>query len=141
TDAIALGDELIVLADGRVRQTGPVLDVFRRPADLVVARTVGVESVLPARVVASANGLVELDVDGVRLRAVDRESAGGTRDVFACIRGEDVALQRAAAAGASARNRLAGRIVGIESEGPLERVTVDCGFPLVALITRDARED
>ena len=50
-------------------------------------------------------------------------------------------LQRAAAAGASARNHLSGRIVAIDSEGPLERVTVDCGFPLVSLITRDAREE
>ena len=29
----------------------------------------------------------------------------------------------------------------IDAEGPIERVTVDCGFPLVALITRQAREE
>ena len=29
----------------------------------------------------------------------------------------------------------------MESEGPLERVTLDCGFPLAALITRHAREE
>ena len=141
TDAIAIGDELIVLAEGRVRQCGPVLDVFRRPADLVVARTVGVESVLPARVERVENGLVDLAVGGRTLRAVDTDLDPAQRDVFACIRAEDVTLQRAAASGASTRNHLAGRIVSIESEGPLERVMVDCGFPLVALITRSARED
>jgi molybdate transport system ATP-binding protein len=141
TDAIAIGDELIVLAAGRVRQVGPVLDVFRRPADLVVARTVGVESVVPARVVRSENGLVELAVAAHIMRAVDDEARGGQPEVFACIRAEDVTLQRTAAAGVSARNHLSGRIVAIESEGALERVTVDCGFPLVSLITRDAREE
>jgi molybdate transport system ATP-binding protein len=141
TDAIASGDELIVLAEGRVRQVGPVLDVFRRPADLVVARTVGVESVVPARVERIENGLVDLAVGASTLRSADTGIDSAARDVFACIRAEDVTLQRTAPAAASARNHLPGRIVSIEAEGPLERVTLDCGFPIVALITRNARED
>jgi molybdenum ABC transporter ATP-binding protein len=141
TEAIALGDELVVLAEGRVRQVGPVLDVFRRPADLVVARTVGVESVLPARIERTENGLIDLAVAGRTLRAVDADLDGRPQEVFACIRAEDVTLERAAAPGASARNHLPGRVVSIDSEGPLERVNLDCGFPLVALITRNAREE
>jgi len=140
-DTITIDVELIVQDGGLVRQYGPVLDVFRRPAELVVARTVGVESVLHARVERVENGLVDLAVGGRTLRAVDTDFDPAQRDVFACIRAEDVTLQRAAASGASTRNHLAGRIVSIESEGPLERVMVDCGFPLVALITRSARED
>jgi len=112
-DAIALGDELVVLAEGRVRQAGPVQQVFRRPADLIVARTVGVESVIPARIAGVDNGLVKLDVDGATLRAVDEDVDANRRDVFACIRAEDVVLQRASAADVSARNHLAGRIVAI----------------------------
>ena len=54
---------------------------------------------------------------------------------------EDVTLEREVAPGASARNHLHGRIVALEPEGPLERVKLDCGFPLAALITRNARED
>ena len=41
---------------------------------------------------------------------------------------------------ASARNHLAARVVAITSEGPLERVSLDCGFPLDALITRQSRQ-
>jgi len=140
-EAIALGDQLAVIASGRVRQIGPVLDVFRRPADLEVARSVGVESVIPARVERAGQGLVDLRVGDAILRAadVDRDAAEG--DVFACIRAEDVTLERSASQQASARNHLPGRIVAIESEGPIERVTVDCGFPIAALITRQAREE
>jgi molybdate transport system ATP-binding protein len=140
TEAMALGDQIAVIADGRIRQVGPVADVFRRPADLQVAESVGVDAVLPAQVERVADGLVDLRVGASVLRAVD---AGVERrqEVFACIRAEDVTLERRPVDGASARNHLPGRIVSIESDGPLERVTVDCGFPLAALITRSAREE
>src|SRR5205814_8074612 len=130
-----------VVVGGGVAQSGPVLDVFRRPANLVVARTVGVESVLPGRVERINDGLVEVSVGRQTIRAVDHDHDPAVRDVFACVRAEDVTLQRVATAGASARNHLDGRVVSVESDGPLERVTVDCGFPLLALITRSARED
>jgi len=141
TEAMALGDQMAVLAGGRIRQIGPVLDVFRRPADLVVARSVGVESVVPARIERAENGLVELRVGEATLRAVEVDLEGSTREVFACIRAEDVTLERGSSSVASARNHLPGRIVSVESEGPLERVTIDCGFPLAALITRHACEE
>jgi molybdopterin-binding protein len=32
-------------------------------------------------------------------------------------------------------------VVHIASEGPIDRVTLDCGFPLDALITRRSRDD
>jgi molybdate transport system ATP-binding protein len=37
----ALADYVVVLCDGRVRQQGPVAEVFRQPADADVARIVG----------------------------------------------------------------------------------------------------
>src|ERR1019366_1020289 len=42
-EAVALGDWMAVMVDGRIRQTGPVQEVFRRPADPQVAESVGVE--------------------------------------------------------------------------------------------------
>ena len=141
TEAMAIGDQMVVLAEGRVRQIGPVHEIFQRPSDPVVARSVGMESVIPAEVQRADHGLVELAVGTALLRAVDHESGTGTREVFACIRAEDVTLERAAPASASARNHLRGRITAIEAEGALDRVFLDCGFPLVALVTRHAREE
>jgi molybdate transport system ATP-binding protein len=141
SEAIAVGDQMVVLAEGQVRQVGRVQDVFQHPADHVVARSVGVESVLPAVVEGIDRGLVELRVGGVRVHAADVDAAQSRRDVLACIRAENVTLERAARAGGSARNHLPGRIVSVESEGPLERIVVDCGFPLVALVTRSARDE
>ena len=141
TEALALGDQIAVIAEGRVRQVGLVMDVFRKPADLVVARSVGVESVLAARVERVRDGLAELAVGESRLRAVADGLDGGSTEVYACIRAEDVTLERVETSGASARNHLPGRVIAIEPEGVVDRVTVDCGFPLTALITRNAREE
>ena len=141
TEAIALGDEMVVLAEGRVRQVGPVADVFRRPANLIVARSVGVESVLDASVEGVHDGLVDLRVGDAILHAADFGLDRHVREVFACIRAEDVTLGRSFRGAVSTRNHLAGQVVLIEAEGPVERISVDCGFPLAALITRHAREE
>lgn len=137
TEALALGDTIAVLVGGRLHQIGSVPDVFGRPADAVVARVVGVETVLPARVLGTEDGLLHLDVDGLRLMAVD--AGERTRDdVFACIRAEEVLLGREEEALTSARNRFASRVVSLTNEGPLVRVQLDAGFPLAALVTRSA---
>jgi len=142
-EAVALGDWMAVIVDGRIRQTGPVRDVFRRPADAQVAASVGVENVLPARIAGRETGLLTLEVGAVRLECVDQEDldSGKTGQVFACIRAEDVALTREPAQTSSARNRLAGRICSVVLEGPLARVELDCGFPLVAVVTAQSAGD
>jgi molybdate transport system ATP-binding protein len=138
TEAIALGDWMAVMVAGRIRQAGSVQDVFRHPADAQVAESAGVENVLPAEVVAREHGLVTIAVAGIHLDAVDR---GETGPLFACIRGEDVAIARHHGQVSSARNRLDGRLRSIALEGPLARVELDCGFPLVAVVTAQSAAD
>ena len=140
TDALAIGDQIAMLAGGRIRQVGPVADVMRRPADLDVAQSVGMETVVPATVESLADGLANLRVAGQLLRAVGPTAAPIGARVFVCIRAEDVALDTSVAAGGSARNHLTGRVIAIEAEGAVDRVRLDCGFELVALITHEARE-
>jgi molybdate transport system ATP-binding protein len=143
-EAMAMGDDIAVIVGGRIRQVGALADVFRRPADHTVARSLGIETVLPAIVTHASVGspsLVELRVGGSTLLAVADGRPSPGDDVFACIRGEDVAIEPRGASTGSARNRLAGIVAAIEPEGPIDRVTIDCGFEVVALITRQARED
>jgi molybdate transport system ATP-binding protein len=137
-EAIALGDWIAVISAGRVLQCGPVQDVFQHPADSQVAESVGVENVLPARIVARDAGLLTLETGGARLQAVD---SGETGAVVACIRAADVAITRDSAPESSMRNRLAGRVTSLTFERPLARVELDCGFPLVAVITAQSAEE
>lgn len=137
-EALSLGDQMVVLIAGQIRQVGSVPDVFSRPADVAVAQAVGMENVLPARVLSSEHDIVTLDVGGRELTAVG--CAPGS-EVFACIRAEDVMVYKEAPQRVSARNRLLGSIAEITPVGPLVRVTIDCGFPLVAVVTRQAQEE
>ena len=131
-EAIALGDWMAVMVEGRIRQMGPVQEVFRRPADLQVAESVGVENLLPAEIVSRECGLITLRVGATRIQCVD---SGETGTMFACVRAEEVALTRERALVSSARNRLEGRVCAVILEGALARVELDCGVPLVSVIT------
>jgi molybdate transport system ATP-binding protein len=133
-EALALGDRLAVLVDGTIRQVGPVHEVFSAPVDAEVARVVGTENVFPSRLVGRSDGLLVVRAGAAELVAVD---PGGVEDeAYACIRAEDVILEPAEDHLSSARNRLAGRVVARRDEGPLVRITVECGVSLVALVTR-----
>jgi molybdate transport system ATP-binding protein len=138
-EALSLGDRLAVLVDGAVRQVGPVAEVFGAPADLAVARVVGTENVAPARIAGREGDLVVAEVGSVRLLALDPGWLDG--EAFACIRAEEVVLEPAPGGATSARNRLAGTVTAVLPEGPLVRVSVDCGFRLVALVTRRSVEE
>lgn len=131
-EAIALGDWIAVMIDGVIRQTGPVRDVFRRPADPRVAESLGVENILRAEIVARQAGLLTVAVGASHLECVDTGESG---PVLACIRAEDVAVTREARLDSSARNRVAGRVREVSIEGPLARIEIDCGFPLVSMVT------
>ncbi len=138
-EALALGDQISVMVDGRIRQQGDVAEVFERPADRDVARCVGVDTVLAGKVVGAAEGLATVESHGLRLSAVDRGFGG---NVWVLIRAEDVVVERGGGARSSARNHLPGRVVAVAPEGPLVRVAVACGEArLSALVTRASRTD
>ncbi|GGG48335.1 sulfate ABC transporter ATP-binding protein [Kocuria dechangensis] len=140
-EALALGDRLVVLVDGRVHQQGPVQEVFSRPATPEVARAVGTENVLSGRVESRAGGLVRVGVAAGALVAPDPGGLVPGGRVLACVRAEDVALETEAARAASPRNRVAATVTAIVPEGPLERVELDAGFPLTAYVTRTSRHE
>ena len=135
-EALALGDDVALIADGRVLQQGPIADVFSRPTSVEAARVVGVEAVVPARVTSrTSEGLVTLDAAGVSLTALD--PGQGVDLVFACIRADEVIIESGKTP-TSARNRLPSTILAIHVEGALVRIEMDCGFALTAYITRTA---
>jgi molybdate transport system ATP-binding protein len=139
TEAMALADRLVVIGNGRMLQAGTPGEVFSRPADAAVAQIVGVETVEPGRIVHLVDGLSTVDVGGVHLVGIAPNTTG--REVYVCIRGEDVVLQRDSSGFASPRNQLKCRIIALTPEGPLVRVALDCGFRLTALVTRPACDE
>jgi len=139
-EALLLSDRVAVLLGGVLRQVGHPQDVFSSPCDGEVASFVGVETIITGIVTDSQNGLVVVDADGIHLEAVG-DLAIGTH-VWYCLRPEDITLSLSeGTAISSARNHLNGRIQRLTPSGPLVRVIVDCGLPIVALITRGSAND
>ncbi len=48
TEAISLGHEMIIMHEGRIEQTGPPIDLYRRPVNLFVANFLGDSNVFAA---------------------------------------------------------------------------------------------
>jgi len=138
-EALQLGDRLVVMDGGRVCQEGEIQRVFDRPTDPAVARILGVETVVLGRVVEVSGGLATVAVGEARLHAPDPGSLGVR--AYVCIRGEDVLVERGEPGPSTARNRLPARITALHPEGPLVRLTLDAGFPLESLVTRQACAD
>jgi molybdate transport system ATP-binding protein len=141
-EALALGDEIAIVNEGRIVQHGPIEEVFRRPLTPAIARIVAVETVQRARVLQADEELVTLAVGGARLIAAARDFPSDVKEAFVCIRAEDVLLLKSIeTVSASARNRLPGIVKSLIHEGPMWRIELDCGIPLTALLTRQACEE
>jgi molybdopterin-binding protein len=140
-EALRLGDRIAVIMDGRVCQVGTPAQVFGQPISEEAARFVGMETILPGRVLANQDGLLSVGVEGARIAALGKVAVGEA--VFACLRPEDITLRAGDGRSPmeSARNRLEGRV---ESAIRLEaqyRVEIACGPRLVALVTKQSYDE
>jgi molybdate transport system ATP-binding protein len=142
TEALTLGSRVLVMHEGQIAQNGTPRDVFNRPANLAVARLVGVETILPGRVLDRAGDLATVEAEGLRCVALAHDLPPDTRDVLVCIRAEDVILSSIGSdTTTSARNRIFATVNAVWFESPLARVELDCGPRLKALVTRQALEE
>ncbi|MBI4317664.1 MAG: ABC transporter ATP-binding protein [Chloroflexi bacterium] len=135
-EALALGDRVGVLIGGQVRQLGTAEEVFSSPVDTEVATFVGVETVAHGVVVGQDEGLARVEIGGQVVEVVSPLPLGSA--VLLCLWPEDVTLLKAPAHGevSSALNCLRGVVDRVTPLGPQVRAVVNCGFPLVALVTR-----
>ena len=84
-EAALLADEVLVIADGRLVQAGPVGEVYANPTSARVARLLGIPNVHTGTIVAPGT----LAVDELRLPIADRSLEPG-RQVSWCIHPEDI---------------------------------------------------
>ena len=138
-ETLSLGDVVAVMHEGQILQLGSPQDVFCRPANAAVAQIVGVETVVEGHVVEETDGVTTVRVNGTLLKGLGTHEIGSP--VFVCIRAEDVVLEQGGTGLTSARNHLNGKVSGIIPQGIMVHVKIDCGFSLVAMVTRGAQEE
>ena len=133
-----LADRIGVLIGGEMLQVGAPSEIFNLPHDTQVARFVGVENILEGEISTKEAGLVYVRIGDAMIEGISNLEPGAR--VSACIRPEEVTIALTPSP-TSARNSFPGAITGMASSGPLMRVGIDCGFPLVSLITSRSAED
>jgi molybdopterin-binding protein len=138
SEALRLGDRVAVIVSGRIRQVDATAAVFAAPADEDVASLVGAETIIPGKCVSCADGIASVRVGEHLIDGVARD--GMPEDVLVVLRPEDVTLMKPDRhpPASSARNHLHGTITRIALMEYHARVGVDCGFPLVAFITKQS---
>ncbi len=139
TEALSLGDRMIVMNNGSVLQDGPIAEVFSKPNQKTTAGIVGMENVFPGSIKEKKDGLAIVEINNNLLEAADFGLDTGS--VMLGIRAEDIVIRLTKETKSSARNQLRGTIEAIVSEESLVRLTVNCGFPIDALITRESKEE
>lgn len=127
-----------MLLNGEIVQTGGWHEAFNSPRNREMANFVGIENIIDGVVLASEDNVVTIGTDDSIIEAVSDCAMG--EQVHACIRSEEVTLALSRLS-SSARNTFTGEITRLTITGPVARVEIDCGFRLVAMVTRRSAEE
>jgi len=138
-EALSLADRIGVVIDGELRQLDTAEAVFGMPTDPEIAAFVGVENVLPARVERATEELTVLRIADQHVEVTEPPPHGDEFPLL-CIRPDDVVIARQPTS-TSARNSFPARIVRLEPIGRRTRLVLDCGFPLIAHVTRQSARE
>lgn len=133
-----LADRIGVLMSGQVLQIGSPNEIFCLPTNMEVAEFVGIENILKGVIVDRDDNLVTIRVNGSTIQAISDYEIGDT--VYALIRPEDITFTLAKGK-TSARNVFKGEITKVATVGPLARIEVDCGFPILGVMTKRSAEE
>ncbi|MHB2167322.1 ABC transporter ATP-binding protein [Alsobacter sp. R-9] len=119
-EAFTMSDRVAVMSRGVLEQVGPPREIYDDPATPFVATFVGESNAFPGTVASLADGLAAVETASGRMigRAGRGLAAGGTGVLF--VRPER--MHAGAGAGATAANRLEGRVTTVEFEGSFANV-------------------
>jgi tungstate transport system ATP-binding protein len=136
SEALSMSDRIMVMNDGKIVQVGSPSTVRNNPSNEFVAKFVGMETILTGRVLESRDEELVISVMGREFYAVGRSALD--EEVQCGIRPENVLLDISNAAGLrDHKNVFEGRITSVYPMGPFWKLNLDCGFPLVSLVTRE----
>jgi tungstate transport system ATP-binding protein len=140
-EALTIGDRVAVLFNGKLHQLSKTQDVFDHPATPEVAAFMGVENIIPGKIVSRNQDLFQIQAGNVMIEIAGDYSIGSR--VYVCLRPEDITLFPIDDENqlSTARNHLKCQITHLSNQGSFIRVQLEAGFKLTALVTRpSARE-
>ncbi len=136
-EALSLADTLAVMIDGKILQQAAPEDIFFKPVSKEIADFVGLETILEGKITKKSDFLCSIRVKDKILEAVSEYNKGD--EVFVCIRPEDVTVSLRADKD-SARNHFPAKVSALEPWRLGYKVSLDCGFNLIASVTKQSVE-
>jgi tungstate transport system ATP-binding protein len=139
-EAMSASDEVAVIEDGKLLQSGPAMEVFAKPAGEKVAKLVGADNIIPGKITESTEGLALISPtnhQGALLQVATDLPPGA--DVWLLVRPEEISIWQTPPEGPSPRNRIKGRIKEIVLSGATAKLHIESlagGLSAIALITR-----
>jgi molybdate transport system ATP-binding protein len=142
SEAVRLGDAMIVIDEGKVVQQGAPLEIFNAPRTAPVARVVGAENIFVGKILRHRidDGTTTIDVNSCLIEAPLNSLPIGFQATIG-IRSEDIIVSREHLTQISARNVLPGSIKHIFSDFDKTELVVFCGIDLKVSITKAAVRD
>lgn len=135
-EAIALGDRIAVLGEGRILQIGTPEQIFRQPNSEFVARFALSRNIFAGEVRDADDGHATITIEGMKLEVVT-ELRG---KLHASLRPEDILISREPLR-SSARNYLRGTTTHINDRGSTLYLTVSTPLDFICLLTRRSFEE
>jgi molybdate transport system ATP-binding protein len=142
SEAIALGHKMLVYESGKIIAQGAPLAVLGAPRTSSVASLAGVENILVGRVelLHQERGTMSLRCDPITIEIPLGEQKVGDL-VHIAISARDILVSTEEPRSTSARNIFKGAIKEIEEKEINLYVMVECGIPIIALITKHAAQE
>lgn len=137
-EAMYLADRLAIMIQGEIKQIGQVEEVLASPASLDIASLLGQETLVEGVVEKQENGLLWIKAAHYQLCALGQAQIG--EKVKIIFRPEEVIIASSKPQ-SSIRNWFYGTVIDIKPLDRVSLVTLDCGFPLKAYLTKAAVEE
>jgi len=117
-EALFLGERMAVIHQGKLEQTGPVVEVFQRPSTPFVAEFVGMKNIFPAVFEQGTAFIDEL--------ALEVEPAPTKGQGYVAIRPEDIVIKKEAVSD-NGINSLKAEVLNVIQRGPYYEVSAKAG--------------
>ncbi len=137
----AIGDHVVAIVEGHVRESGMPRAVLDAPRTLALAQAAGFENLLAGRVLEHrlADGVMRVALDSNHCELeIPLGSAQRGEWVKVAIRAGDILLAAQAPRGLSARNILPGTVESLETRGAMVVVQVNAGARFTVHVTPGA---
>ncbi len=133
-----LAGRIGVLMEGELLQTGTPNEVFCTPGSTKVAEFVGIQNIIEGVISHKDGELAIVEVNGRSMQVVSDLPVGECVEIL--LRPENITFKLSKEA-SSARNVYGGEIRRLTEVGSLVRIEVDCGFPLLGVITMKSAQE